>query len=334
MNPVSRDAVAGAMHLLSEAGTARRTDKVLLILDDNTREIAENFEIAANELGLLLTKASMPIGKNHGEEPTRDVATQMKSSSLVVALTTFSLAHSNARQEASASGTRFLSLPQYSASLLAHTMVKVDYRALSSRVKRVSDAFTIGNVVHITSAAGTDLTISIAGRSGNYCPAFVENPGDLGSPPDIEANVSPVETGANGIAVVDGSITHPSIGLLENIVEIEFVEGIAINFSTSDQKVEEKLSVLFQNESPKRRVLAEVGIGLNPFAELTGAMLSDEGTLGTAHLGLGSNFYVGGKNLVDFHLDFVLRDVSLTVDEVEILKFGKFSLDVQDGKRK
>ena len=327
MNIVSRDAVTGAMHLLSEAGTAGRTDKVLLIVDDNTRELAGNFEIAADELGLSLMTTSVPIGKNHGEEPSRLVATQMKSSSLVVALTTFSLAHSNARQEASVWGARFLSLPQYSASLLGHKMVQVDYRALSSRVKRVADAFTRGNVVRVSSAAGTNLTISIAGRVGNYCPAFVENPGDLGSPPDIEANVSPLETGTNGVAVVDGSITHPSIGLLDGIVEIEFRDGLAVNFSASDQILDDKLSALFQKESEKRRVLAEVGIGLNPAAELTGAMLSDEGTLGTAHLGLGSNFYVGGRNLIDFHLDFVLRDVSLTVDELEILRFGEFILE-------
>ncbi len=44
--------------------------------------------------------------------------------------------------------------------------------------------------------AGTDIRIAIDGRIGNACPGCVLGPGDLGSPPDIEANVSPLENGS------------------------------------------------------------------------------------------------------------------------------------------
>lgn len=327
MSVSEENAKAGAKHILTKAGYARNYESILLVVDSNTRDLAVYFEMAANELGLALVTENMPVGKNHGEEPDLGIAMRMKTSSLVLALTTFSLAHSNARKSASASGARFLSLPQYSLSLLEHSMIRVDYRALAPRVKAVSEAFTGGSHVHISSASGTDLTVDISGRAGNYCPAFVESAGQLGSPPDIEANISPLETSANGIAVVDGSITHPSIGLLTTKVEIEFHEGIAVKICSDDQALDRILSELFQKQSWKRRVLAEVGIGLNPEAELTGAMLSDEGTLGTAHLGLGSNFYVGGENLIDFHLDFVIRDASVNVDDLQIMKSGTFMLD-------
>jgi leucyl aminopeptidase (aminopeptidase T) len=206
-------------------------------------------------------------------------------------------------------------------------MVRVDYKAISPLVSRVTDKLTEGKTAEVTSEAGTHLLIDISGRRGNFCPGALLANSDIGSPPDVEANVSPNEIGSDGIAIVDGSVTHPSIGLLRSPVAIEFRKGKAISFRTSDSQVSLALDNLFLRESGKRRVLAELGVGLNPLAELTGAMLSDEGTLGTVHLGLGSNSTVGGKNKIDFHLDFVIRDATLAIDGEPILKGGAILLD-------
>jgi leucyl aminopeptidase (aminopeptidase T) len=126
---------------------------------------------------------------------------------------------------------------------------------------------------------------------------------------------------------VDGSITHPSIGLLTSPVAIEFKKGRAVSFRTENPEVSMALDKFSVGTSDKRRVLAELGVGLNPLAELTGAMLSDEGTLGTVHLGLGSNSTVGGKNKIDFHLDFVIRNAVLTIDGETILREGMILID-------
>ena len=327
MRPDYVSASLGAAHILSNAGSAREGEKILLLVDPNTEPLSLFFANEAERLGYSLTKATMPVGNNHGEEPPDAVANEMRASSLVIALTTFSLAHSAARIEAAAAGARFLSLPQYSLSLLGHKMIRVNYRLLAPVVSRVADSFSKGSTLHLSSRAGTDLTVRIEGRKGNYAPAFVEFPGDLGSPPDIEANVSPLEDSATGVAVIDGSITHPSIGLLNANVAIEFQQGLAVSFETDDKALRKKLGALFDREDWRRRILAEVGVGLNPEAVLTGAMLSDEGTLGTAHLGLGSNFYVGGKNRVDFHLDFVIRDASLRVDRNQVLAQGELVIE-------
>jgi aminopeptidase len=61
-------------------------------------------------------------------------------------------------------------------------------------------------------------------------------------------------------------------------------------------------------------VLADLGLGLNPRARLSGRMLEDEGCAGTAHLGFGSNATIGGRNLVAFHLDFVIRRPNVWID--------------------
>lgn len=316
----------GARHLLREAGSALVSEKVLLLVDETSHSMVTDFQQAALDLGVNLEVTSVPVGENHGEEPPAEVANHMRSFPLVIALTAFSFAHSRARLEASRAGARFLSLPQYSRQMLGHEMTRVDYRAIAPTVKRVAEVFSEGKEISITSNAGTDIRIDVEGRRGNYCPAFVERAGDLGSPPDIEANVSPLENGANGIVVVDGSITHPTIGLLFAPVVITFQSGLATEFKTSDSLLQKKIDYLFKNESAKRRILAEVGVGLNPLAKLTGVMLSDEGALGTAHLGLGSNFFVGGENLIDFHLDFVVRNPTVVVDQTSILERGVLQL--------
>ena len=65
--------------------------------------------------------------------------------------------------------------------------------------------------------------------------------------------------------------------------------------------------ILKSTKNNKSRVLAELGIGFNKKAKLTGMMLTDEGSAGNIHFGFGSNYTVGGKNKVSFHIDIVVK---------------------------
>ena len=38
-------------------------------------------------------------------------------------------------------------------------------------------------------------------------------------------------------------------------------------------------------------------------------MLCDEGAYGCVHFGFGSNYTVGGKNKIDFHVDMILKNL-------------------------
>ena len=57
-------------------------------------------------------------------------------------------------------------------------------------------------------------------------------------------------------------------------------------------------------------------------ANITGNMLEDEGCLGAIHLGFGANSTIGGINEINFHLDMVIREASLRIDNIELLKGG------------
>ncbi len=313
-------------HLISHCGNLQTHEVLCLLFDETTEDLANEFLVQARTISDKIFFKCVPVASKHGEEPPAEAAELMIQSDLIISLCQFSLAHSQARIAAGKSGARFLSMPLYDWALLSTPAISIDFKAQGERVKKVTDILSRGKRVHVTTRAGTDITIDIGGRIGNCCPGYVEKPGDLGSPPDIESNVSPIETGSDGIAVIDGSITCPEIGLVPCPVTLHVQYGQIVRYECDSTAVMAELDNIFPEDQPKRRVLAECGIGLNPQAVLTGTMLTDEGALGCVHFGFGSNATVGGKNAVDFHLDFVMKDATLKVDDLYILKDGTIQL--------
>lgn len=309
-------------NLLFHCGNLQANDRALILCDAGTRSLADAFFQVAEEYDRNVTLMEIPPLAQHGAEPPSYASDAMQSSTLILSLCQYSLAHSHARLEASQRGARFLSLPLYHWELLEDPSIHIDFKAQAPFVRKFSQAFTDGDVVHVTTQAGTDIKLRITGRVGNYCPGFVEKAGDLGSPPDIEANVSPIEDSAEGRVIVDGSITHPSFGLLSQCIELKIQNGRIIKFYGEHQKQVTMLNEMFGPLDSPRRVLAECGVGLNPAAKLTGTMLTDEGALGCVHFGFGANHTMGGCNRVDFHLDFVFHTATLTIDSQTLLRAG------------
>ena len=311
-------------HLLVHCGGMRAGERVLVVADETTASLAQAFVRCAEAAGGIAALASIPAAQSHGEEPTGVVAARMLESDLVLGLTRMSLAHTQARLAASQRGTRYLSLPGYSAELLSDPCVMADFRAQYFLTRAVTEAFTAGSTVRVATRAGTDLQLQIGGRSGNCCPGFVDEHHLLGSPPDIESNVSPLEDRSEGVIVVDGSIACNEIGLLSSPVVLTVEGGRIVDVNGEDAEVVDRVRRLFERVGDdKAYVLAECGVGLNPLAQLTGAMLTDEGALGCVHFGFGSNSTVGGMNKVSFHVDFVVRQASLWVDEQPVLLDGR-----------
>jgi leucyl aminopeptidase (aminopeptidase T) len=73
--------------------------------------------------------------------------------------------------------------------------------------------------------------------------------------------------------------------------------------------------------------LAELGVGTNDAAILTGLVLEDEKLLGTVHVAFGASQGIGGTVTVPIHLDVVVLDASLEIDGTTVLRNGEFVLD-------
>jgi 2,5-dihydroxypyridine 5,6-dioxygenase len=322
----SETVVEAARHLVRHCGGLAAGEKMVIVCDPSTTEIGAMIASEARALTDAAVVHTIPAAPIHGTEPPAEVADQMAKGDLVIGLTTMSMAHTQARLRACASGARYLSLPDYTLELMADPSVRADFRARAPVVRRFADAFTAGRTARVVTAAGTDMRLDISGRTGNYCPGFVEGAGSLGSPPDIEANVSPIEDRSEGVVVVDGSIPCAEIGLLQSPVTLHVAAGRIVRFECADPDVVNRLEGLFGAVgTDKAYILAECGVGLNEAARLTGTMLTDEGAMGCMHFGFGSNATVGGLNDVAFHLDFVFRRATLDVDGTILLNQGELA---------
>lgn len=316
------EAVA-ADHVLRHCGNLAAGEQLVIVCDAGTREIADLFAVRARSLTPQVQLHEISAFEMHGQEPPAPVAEAMRTADLILGLTRMSMAHSRARVYAAAKGARYLSMPDYSWDLLHSPALSADYHAAAPLVKRFATALTAASSLRVTTPAGTDISLNVAGRCANFCPGYVDMPGALGSPPDIEANISPIEADSSGSVIVDGSIPCPDIGLLREPVSLTVREGAIVAIESRDYRVKDRLHRLFESVgSDKAYVLAECGIGLNPAADLSGNMLTDEGAFGCMHFGFGSNATVGGVNEVPFHLDFVFRQPSLLIDGATAIDGG------------
>lgn len=297
-------AVQGARNIVVSLGNLAAGERVCVVSDTETEPLGALLTRIATEHGARVTHHVVAPFPVHGTEPPADVAASMLESALVVGITSKSMAHTTARVRACERGARYLSLPEYDWDVLQHPALRIDYKACAARAKVVADRLTAAETIRVVSPGGTDITLNARGRLANFCPGYVDDRHKLGSPPDIESNISPVEDDSEGVVVIDGSIAYPGFGRMTSPVTLRVSKGRIVAFE-GDAAVVQSLEALFARYPDNARVLAEFGIGFNPEAKLCGNMLMDEGCYGAFHFGFGSNATVGGKNSVPFHVDFV-----------------------------
>lgn len=298
--------------------------KVLIIYDNTTKQWIQLLEQVLCKLGKIIDKVKLDIAHCHGEEPSLLVRNRMLESEAIMCMTCYSLAHTEARKLAEKEGIPFLSMPGYTFELLKNPAVYADYESKISQVNEYAYMLSAGKYVEVISAKGTHLFMDISGRKGNSCPGLTNKEFLLGSPPDIEANIAPLERKTQGQIIVDGSITDQRIGLLQTPVHMNIVDGMVKTIISKDVKIEKEIKQIFYDVgSLKASIIGEFGIGFNDKAILCGNMLIDEGTLGCVHFGIGSNWTIGGENRVNFHLDFVLKEATVLIDNRLVIKEGK-----------
>ncbi|MES2680990.1 MAG: hypothetical protein V4635_13945 [Bacteroidota bacterium] len=313
---------AGARALLFNCGQVTAGDKIYIISNPSTASLGDILKSEALSICKSVEHDVIDEFKMHGQEPASEIATKMFNATVVFCITKMSMAHTKARLKANANQVRYFSLPDYSENVMNSKALLADFKSFKPLSEKIADLLTGATNISLTTKRGTDLRMNVKGRKANAAPGFCYDDVLLASPPDAETNIAPNEFLTNGIAVIDGSIPCREIGLLDSPIQLEIINGSVEKITGMKSEI---LGVLFDRvNDPKCRVVAEFGIGLNGLAELTGAMLEDEGALGTVHLGIGSNKTIGGENEVAFHLDHVIRDATVTVDNKILMRDGVF----------
>jgi leucyl aminopeptidase (aminopeptidase T) len=80
---------------------------------------------------------------------------------------------------------------------------------------------------------------------------------------------------------------------------------------------------LLTEHGPEATTVAELGIGSNEKATLTGNVLEDEKILGTAHVAFGASAAIGGTIQVPVHLDCVVMKPDVALDGEPVVRAGE-----------
>ena len=298
---------------------AKKSESILIITDENKREIGYSLYENALRLGNKALFVEMKSMMNHGEEPPKVIADLMRKFDIVFCPTTKSLTHTSARRKASAKGARIATLPNITKEVMIRGL-NADYKKIASLTLKLKRLMGKTKNVRVTSPGGTDITFSIAGRVPLPSKGLFHNKGESGNLPTGEAFVAPLEGKTEGVFVVDGSMA--GIGVIKNKpIKIEVEKGLATKI-TGDIEAR-KLVKILSKFGEKGRNIAELGIGTNDKAKLSGNLLEDEKVLGTIHIALGNNKSMGGKVDVPIHLDGVIKKPTVYFDDKIIMKNGK-----------
>jgi len=292
-------------------------EEVLVICNPVTEEIGALMRIEAQGDGADATLAVISERETHAAEPPRPVAAAMAAADVVLAPTIQSLSHTAARKAASEAGVRIATLPGVTEEMLARLM-NGDLEEMRRRGWAIVNVMNRGARVRITDTNGSDLTFSIEGREGIVDAGELSGKGAFGNLPCGEGFIAPVEGTAEGTLVVDGSIA--AIGLVESPVQLT-IEGGHLVGATGDEGAQ--LMELLTPHGPDGTNVAELGIGTNEEAILTGNILEDEKIFGTAHVAFGASAGIGGTVQVPVHLDVVVKEPTVEIDGEAILGGGE-----------
>ena len=224
----------------------------------------------------------------------------------------------------------------------------IDYKELQARCASLTEIFKGVVSAHVTAPAGTDLIVPINGRALMADDGDFSKPGTGGNIPAGEVFISPVvggsqlkaadgsvleqqSDGCEGVIVYDGSMTFSDgDSILETPITCKVEKGFVTDISGGAEArrllktimeaelrpfVLEKEGKLPQGQAgvykKNARNIGELGIGLNPAANITGNMLEDEKAFHTCHFAIGENYDNDAPSLI--HLDGVVREPTIVL---------------------
>jgi leucyl aminopeptidase (aminopeptidase T) len=286
-------------------------ERVLIVTDAEKIGIGRAFEEAARRIAGSVELLEVPLAHRNGQEPPADAGRRMLDADVVLAPTSHSLSWTLARRNATEAGARFASMPTITEETILRTL-GIDYEPVRERANRLCDLLDAGSKVHVVTASGTDLRLDVVDREahGRKGGIYLE-PGHWGNLPCGEAFVAPVEGTAEGVYVVDAS--QAGVGAVAEPIRVVVANGRAVSIEGGEE-AHTLAAVLEAVGDPAAYAIAELGIGCNHAARVTGITLEDEKVLGTCHIALGSNDLFGGTVRVDSHLDGVIRDPEIRID--------------------
>jgi len=293
-------------------------DDDVVVVDQPLQDLGEKLRTAAQQSGADAVLTVMSPRATDGSEPPAPVAEALAACDVFIAPASRSLSHTLARKRASEGGARGATMPHVTADMLARLM-SIDFDRLRSRSHAIADLLDKGTEAHVTCPRGTDLRLDLRGRQGIADDGDLTARGAFGNLPCGEGFIAPAggegTMYARSIAAIGLTRGHPAKLTVENghLTAATGPEG-------------EQLLGILREHGDAGTNLAELGVGTNDRATLTGNVLEDEKILGSVHVAFGASIAIGGTVSVPIHLDCVVTEASLEIDGTRVLDEGRFVL--------
>ncbi|MDZ7294387.1 MAG: aminopeptidase [candidate division KSB1 bacterium] len=307
--------------VLSRCLDAKNTESVLVVTDARMMELARLLYSAATRVSRDAVLVEVREGARDGAEPPAIVSRMMAAADVVLVVTSVQWHHSEARRMACRRGARVLSLSGITADALRRA-VDVDYEELARRTRKLADVLTIGRRAHLTTPAGTDAWFCLEGKKGIAHTGLVHQRGGFSTFPAGMACIGPSPENTHGRIVIEHGLAGYARPDAPVVVDVKEGHATAVHLPRARAGLRHELRAL----GPEARTLAELGIGTNANARISGCMAEDCKVLGTVHVGLGNNRSFGGTVNVPFHADGILFAPSLEIDGRVIVRDGQVVL--------
>ncbi len=197
--------------------------------------------------------------------------------------------------------------------------ININYKNLQMKHDEMKKILDNTKMLHITTEKGTDLYFDISGINPQSSDGNYSLPGTGGNIPAGEIHICPNGKGVDGKVVIDGSSRlYNGTILVKQPITLAIEKGSIVNIEGGEEAKLLEKSLEWAAQKSKfpnsvRRV-GEFGFGLNSNASIIGATVIDEKALGSAHIGIGSNYWFGGSIYSIIHLDQIFRNPKIYAD--------------------
>ena len=304
----------------------QRGEKVLVVVDEplaHARDalLAEAAQTDPAELwSYTFPKASRPLAAY----PSALLDLMTKVDAIILLLAAMDTAKEipawNGGKAAIVKGTARAGIGAFIDQGILDLEMSADYKQIAAFTSSLAEWLRGSSSARITTALGTDLRLSLEGREWRADTGILRGRGVFGNLPSGEIYIAPVEDSAEGVLVIDKCL--PGL-LLSEPVRVIFAQGRVAQVAGGAGA--EFLQNAFAQHGEAARVIAELGIGANPLARLQGNIITDEKVLGTIHVAVGRNDFLGGKNVAATHIDGVVGQPTLEIDGQAIIENGVFT---------
>ncbi|MFH1127415.1 MAG: aminopeptidase [archaeon] len=319
--------MSGAKILINKCLEIKESDKVVIVTDKDTLEVAESLMKEAKKAGA--TPYLYVIKDN--ERPLKVIPCELMDQlkDITAGMTPFraipiegAFRFELVKMMAS-SGARVAHMPGITLDIINNPELDgVDFEIIEKHARTIFSALDGAKEIHITSKNGTDLTFDISGRDVTPEGCIIPK-GEIFNFPSGEVFVAPLETSANGTFVCD--ISCGDAGMVGSPMTLEFAGG-KLKELRGKSRAKDIIKKDIEEATGKKDLLCEFGIGINPFFKPIGNALTDEKILGTCHVAIGDNTGLGGVNKSSVHIDFIMNKPTIIVDGRIMMREGKLNV--------